>query len=214
MGRLAKNLKGVSIRACARALGISDTAIHKAIDAGRCVKFDDGSVDIEAVRLGMSLTADPFRGGQRHAGEFGAQLGSTVAPGAGAAQQGVAISGHSQSDHPRASCGDTPAPSSPSALLDARTKSEQAKAEQAVIELERLKGRISEIEPMARAVEDAMILVRSELQMLPDRLTPLVTPETDPVKIHATIETEVTRICNAAHEKLSAMALASQTVSA
>jgi hypothetical protein len=64
-------LIGVSVRECARQLGISDTAILKAIKAERCARHPDGSGDVEAVRLGMNLTADPLRGGQRQAGVFG-----------------------------------------------------------------------------------------------------------------------------------------------
>jgi hypothetical protein len=203
MGRLARNLVGVPVKECARLLGISDTAIHKAIKAGRCQKHPDGSVDVEAVRLGMALTADPLRGGQREAGVFGeAMTGSAVslpgelplllpdAPPAG--QAGPA---------PESGRGHRP-------LLDARTLTEQARAEREQIELAKLKGTVAEIEPMLRAVRDAMVSARSELLSLPDRLTPLVTPEQDPAKVYGLIETEVQRVCQTLQDKLAQMARA------
>lgn len=50
MTRSAGPLIGVSVRECARQLGISDTAILKAIKAGRCTRHSGSSVDVEAVR--------------------------------------------------------------------------------------------------------------------------------------------------------------------
>lgn len=204
MGRLARNLTGVSVRECARQLGISDTAIHKAIKADRCQRFADGSVDVEAVRLGMSLTADPFRGGQREAGVFGdLQMGVTVA-----AQPELAAVAQ-----PRAAAPAMPvepaakAAAVPSPLLNARTLTEQSKAEKSQIDLAILKGTVAAIEPMTRAVTDAMVSTRSELMSLPDRLTPLVTPETDAAKIHTMIEAEVMRVCDTLRDKLQLLIL-------
>ena len=199
MGRLARNLIGVSVKECARLLGVSDTAIHKAIKAERCHKNPDGSVDVEAVRLGMALTADPLRGGQRQAGVFGESLpGSAVSlPGELALQM---------PDAPQAPAAETSRGHRP--LLDARTLTEQARAEREQIELAKLKGTLAEIAPMTRAVHDAMVAARSELLSLPDRLTPLVTPEQDPGKVFGLIETEVQRVCQTLQDKLNQMARA------
>lgn len=208
MGRLARNLIGVSVKECARQLGVSDTAIHKAIRAERCQKHADGSVDVDAVRLGMALTADPLRGGQRQAGVFGeASTGSAVSlPGelpfyasesdAPTEQGRAAASAATVTDSGR---GHRP-------LLDARTLTEQARAEREQIELAKLKGSVAEIAPITRAVHDAMVAARSELLSLPDRLTPLVTPEQDPAKVYGLIETEVQRVCQTLQDKLVQMA--------
>lgn len=199
MGRLTRNLVGVSVKECARRLGVSDTAIHKAIKAGRCNRHADGSVDVEAVRIGMALTADPLRGGQRQAGVFGeASTGS-----------GVSLPGELPLHLPDA----VPLPVAESGrghrpLLDARTLTEQARAEREQIELAKLKGTLAEIAPMTRAVHDAMVAARSELLSLPDRLTPLVTPEQDPAKVFGLIETEVQRVCQTLQDKLTQMARA------
>ncbi len=195
MGRLARNLIGVSVKECARQLGVSDTAIHKAIKAERCQKHPDGSVDVEAVRLGMALTADPLRGGSRQAGVFGeASTGSAVS-----------LPGELPFNVPEA------APAAESSrghrpLLDARTLTEQARAEREQIELAKLKGSVAEIAPITRAVHDAMVAARSELLSLPDRLTPLVTPEQDPAKVFGLIESEVQRVCQTLQDKLVQMA--------
>lgn len=196
MGRLARNLLGVSVKECARVLGISDTAIHKAIKAERCTKHADGSVDIEAVRLGMALTADPLRGGQRQAGVFGEALTGSA----------VSLPGELPFSAP-----DIVAPVVESSrghrpLLDARTLTEQARAEREQIELAKLKGTLGEIAPMVRAVHDAMVAARSELLSLPDRLTPLVTPEQDPAKVYSLVEQEVQRVCQTLQDKLAQMA--------
>ena len=91
-------------------------------------------------------------------------------------------------------------------MLDARTLTEQARAEREQIELAKLKGTLAEIAPMTRAVHDAMVAARSELLSLPDRLTPLVTPEQDPAKVFGLIETEVQRVCQTLQDKLAQMA--------
>lgn len=203
MGRLVRNLAGVPVKECARLLGVSDTAIHKAIKAGRCVKLPDGSVDVDAVRVGMALTADPLRGGKRHAGVFGE---ASVGP-------AVSLPGELQFNAPEV------APAAESGrghrpLLDARTLTEQARAEREQIELAKLKGTLAEIAPMQRAVHDAMVAARSELLSLPDRLTPLVTPEQDPAKVYGLIETEVQRVCQTLQDKLTQMARTHAAVAA
>lgn len=194
MARSAGPVIGVSVRECARQLGVSDTAIHKALKAGRCTRHPDGSVDVEAVRAGMNLTADPLRGGPRQAGVFGAvPLVPAVAPTVAAA--GIAPALLPDPD---------PRPHTPAhaPLLAARTLTEQTRAAREQIELAKLQLTVAEVEPMARAVHDAMVAARSELLALPDRLTPLVTPETDTAKVHAMIEAEVLRVCEALRDKL------------
>lgn len=205
MVRLARNLIGVSVKECARLLGISDTAIHKAIKAGRCEKNPDGSVNVEAVRVGMALTANPLRGGRRQAGVFGeAETGSAVSlPGELPLQMAETATAATAATAP-AAAPDTGRGHRP--LLDARTLTEQARAEREQIELQKLKGTLGEIAPMTRAVHDAMVAARSELLSLPDRLTPLVTPEQDPAKVFGLIEAEVQRVCQTLQDKLAQMA--------
>jgi hypothetical protein len=202
MGRLARNLIGVSVKECARQLGISDTAILKAIKAGRCERHADGSVGVQAVSQGMSLTADPFRGGQRQAGVFGELPMAPVVETSGVEEAPVAATPEASAVLSPSRSGSAQMP-----LLAARTLTEQSKAEKSQIDLAILKGTVAEIEPMTRAVFDAMVATRSELLTLPDRLTPIVTPETDAGKIHMAIETEVMRICDTLRDKLQLLIL-------
>lgn len=204
MGRLARHLIGVSVTECARQLGVSDTAIHKALKAGRCQRLADNSVDVEAVRLGMSLTANPFHGGQRQAGVFGTMsIGSTVeASEPGEREKPVAAPSRAAAEPAAVSKAAAYSP-----LLDARTLTEQSKAEKSQIDLAILKGTVAAIEPMTRAVFDAMVATRAELLSLPDRLTPMVTPETDAGKIHMMIESEVMRLCDTLRDKLQLLIL-------
>ncbi len=201
MGRLSKNLIGVSVKECARQLSVSDTAIHKAIKAERVQKNPDGSVNVEEVRKGMSMTADPFRGGQREAGVFGELPFETTV------SSGAAHSADAAAPTPAAEKRSAHAP-----LLAARTISEQTRAEREQIELAKMKGTVAEIAPMTRAVHDAMVACRTELQALADRLTPIVTPETDGQRVHTAIEAEVTRICETLRGKLAHMAAAHEAV--
>jgi hypothetical protein len=210
MARTAAQLIGVSVRECARQLGISDTAILKAIKAGRCTRHADGSVDVEAVRQGMNVTADPLRGGQRQAGVFGAvPVAPVVAAAAPSAAQQVEMPPAAGEPPQARQAGPAHAP-----LLAARTLTEQTRAAREQIELAKLQGLVAELEPMTRAVHDAMVAARSELLALPDRLTPLVTPETDTGKVHAMIEAEVIRVCETLRDKLQRHATQPATATA
>lgn len=195
--------QGVSIRECARQLGVSDTAIRKAIATGRCAKLSDGLVNVEAVRAGMNLTANPFRGGQRQAGVFGVTPVQAVVSGSTFPPLEPAFTA-AHPDPKTASA--SPAAANQAALLVARLSSEESRAEREKIELAMLKETVALVDPMVRAIVDAMTETRSALLALPDRLTPLVTPETDAGKIYAAIEAEVQRMCQGLQEKLDAMA--------
>ncbi|WP_086930685.1 hypothetical protein [Agarilytica rhodophyticola] len=49
---------GISIRAYARHRGISDTAVRKAIKAGRITKEGDGSIDVEKADREWHMNTD------------------------------------------------------------------------------------------------------------------------------------------------------------
>lgn len=185
---------GVSIRECARQLGVSDTAIRKAIKAQRCSTLADGSVDVEAVRAGMNMSANPLRGGQRQAGVPGGPQTQATVSGADARADAAPPAGPKIGSENQ------------TALMAARLSTEQSRAEREAIELAQLKGTVVELAPISRAVVDAMVAARGEIMSLPDRLTPIVTPETDTGKVYAAIETEVQRICAALQLKLANLA--------
>lgn len=197
MARLGRHVVGVSVRECARQLGISDTAIHKARKANRLAGavHADGSVDVEAVRRCMSETADPTRGGQRQAGQLGiVQTAATV---------GGAPNADDQPLRPQEDS---------SSLLFAKTKTENIRAIRDQLALDKELGRVAELAPMTRAMVDAMTTAKGELLALPDRLTPLVTPETNTAKVFDLIEAEVKKICEGLQDKLARMADSLATV--
>jgi len=145
----------------------------------------------------MSATANPLRGGQRQAGVFGVMPMGTVVEALVNKKTVVVSSSEFTQEKVTAQ----------SSLLDARTLGEKTKNERDQILLARLKETVAEVEPMKRAVYDSMVSTRSELLSLPDRLTPLVTPETDAGKIHMMIESEVTRMCDTLRDKLQLLIL-------
>jgi hypothetical protein len=155
MGRIARNVVGVSVAECARQLAalhgitITDMAIHRAIKAGRVPRHPDGSVDVEAVRLGMQLTADPTRGGQRQAGVVGVMGGSPL----------LMVGDRGAADiQPSATATIADAQLQ---LLQARATGETALAQRRTLELSQMMGRVAEVEPMLRAVQDVVIAARS-----------------------------------------------------
>ncbi len=226
---------GVSVRECARQLGISDTAIHKARKAGRLpgAVYADGSVNVEAVRKCMTESADPTRGGQREAGVLGivqAQSAVKMLDGDASLQDSAALqlgigetaeiltgtlAGGSASLSASASLAGagvgatapTNLPASASLLVE-KTKTERVRNIREQLALDKELGRVAEIEPMVRAVVDAMTAAKGELLALPDRLTPLVTPETNTGKVYDLIEAETKRICQSLEDKLKRMAQA------
>lgn len=225
MARLKAGVIGVSVRECARQLGISDTAIHKARKAGRLAGavHPDGSVDAEAVRRCMTQSSDPTRGGQREAGVLGVVQAQSAVQAQGSAT-GADVAGSLQSSTqldlaPDAAgefanvavasgrAGSPAEPQPPSAsLLVEKTKTERVRNIREQLALDKELGLVAEIEPMVRAIVDAMTAAKSELLALPDRLTPLVTPETNTGKVYDLIEAETKRICLSLEDKLKRMA--------
>ena len=193
MGRLSRNVKGSSIRQCSRELGISDTAIHNARKDGRLTSafYDDGSVDIEAVRKAMNETADPTRGGPRYAGVTGVvQVAPTVS---------------ASPERSQAVDAEPPAEDS-TTLVAAKIRTENIRAKRDQLALDKEMGQVADLAPMVRAMVDAMTTAKGEILALPDRLTPLVTPETNSVKVYDLIESEVKKVCADLQDKLTRLA--------
>jgi hypothetical protein len=73
---------GISIRAYARHRGVSDTAVHKAIHAGRITPEDDGTIDPERADAEWAQNTEaPRVGTRRGAAQVSADLGDK--PGGG-----------------------------------------------------------------------------------------------------------------------------------
>jgi len=132
---------GLSIRAYARHRGVSDTAVHKAIRAGRITPESDGSLD-------------PQRADQQWANH-------SVKPNTGTSRRAETIT-------LKATTGEPVAPALPTgggtSLLQARTVNEVVKAQTNKVRLAQLKGElidrsaaIAHVFTLARAERDAWL---------------------------------------------------------
>ena len=125
---------GLSIRAYARHRGVSDTAVHKAIRAGRITPEADGSVDADRADREWAKNTDTPKAGTAHRAE-------TVAP--------------KESVEP-------PAPilaAAGTSLLQARTVNEVVKAQTNKVRLARLKG---DLVDRSQAIAHVYRLARTE----------------------------------------------------
>jgi hypothetical protein len=133
---------GISIRAYARHRGVTDTAVHKAIRAGRITPEADGTIDPEKADREWARNSEPPKTGT-----------STKAP-------KVAVP-----DAPAmGSEGPAALPTGGASLLQARTVNEVVKAQTNKVRLARLKGElvdrnqaIAHVFKLARAERDAWL---------------------------------------------------------
>lgn len=130
---------GISIRAYARHRGVTDTAVHKAIRAGRITPEADGTIDAMRADQEWTRNSDAPRTGTR------AKAAKVTVPEAGADAG-------------------TPLPTGGASLLQARTVNEVVKAQTNKVRLARLKGElvdrpqaIAHVFKLARAERDAWL---------------------------------------------------------
>ena len=143
---------GISIRAYARHRGVTDTAVHKAIRAGRITPEADGTIDAARADQEWARNSDAPKAGTR----------------AKAEKVAVAESG-----------GDGPAalPAGGASLLQARTVNEVVKAQTNKVRLAQLKG---ELVDRAQAIAHVFKLARAEREAWinwPNRITPILAAE-------------------------------------
>ncbi|EMP7583978.1 elements of external origin [Pseudomonas aeruginosa] len=125
---------GISIRAYARHRGVTDTAVHKAIRAGRITPEADGTIDADRADREWARNSDAPKAGTR------AKAAKVAVPEGG---------------------GDGPAalPVGGASLLQARTVNEVVKAQTNKVRLARLKG---ELVDRPQAIAHVFKLARSE----------------------------------------------------
>jgi len=126
---------GLSIRAYARHRGVTDTAVHKAIRAGRITPEPDGTIDSDRADRDWARNSIAPKAGTR------TQAVKVAAP----ADGGVAPS--------------SPTGSGGTSLLQARTVNEVVKAQTNKVRLARLKG---ELVDRPQAIAHVFKLARSE----------------------------------------------------
>lgn len=159
---------GISIRAYARHRGVTDTAVHKAIRAGRITPEADGSINANRADQEWARNTD--------------------APRTGTLKQAVKIAA------PEAG-GDVPAtsPAGGTSLLQARTVNEVVKAQTNKVRLARLKG---ELVDRPQAIAHVFKLARSERDAWlnwPARISAQMAAKLglDPHAMHVALETVV-----------------------
>ena len=125
---------GISIRAYARHRGVTDTAVHKAIRAGRITPEADGTIDADRADREWARNSDAPKTGTR-----AKAVKAAVPEGSG--------------DGPAA------LPTGGASLLQARTVNEVVKAQTNKVRLARLKG---ELVDRPQAIAHVFKLARSE----------------------------------------------------
>ena len=128
---------GISIRAYARHRGVTDTAVHKAIRAGRITPEADGTVDADRADREWARNSDTPKAGTR------AKATKVVVP----------ETGTPSNDGPAA------LPTGGTSLLQARTVNEVVKEQTNKVRLARLKG---EMVDRPQAIAHVFKLARSE----------------------------------------------------
>ena len=159
---------GLSIRAYARHRGVTDTAVHKAIQSGRITPDPDGTIDPErADRDWARNTENPRSGTQQ-------QVPRVKAPD---------LNGE----------GSNPGSGNGTSLLQARTVNEVVKAQTNKVRLSRLKG---ELVDRSQALAQVFKLARTERDAWlnwPSRVSALLAAElnVDPQTLHIALESAV-----------------------
>lgn len=159
---------GISIRAYARHRGVSDTAVHKAIRAGRITPDADGTLEADrADREWARNTDTPKKGTRQHA-------------------ESVAVQGNNAEQS-------APLPTGGTSLLQARTVNEVVKAQTNKVRLARLKG---ELIDRPQAIAHVFRLARTERDAWlnwPSRISAQMAAklEVDPHAMHVALETAV-----------------------
>lgn len=162
---------GISIRAYARHRGVTDTAVHKAIRAGRITPEADGTVDADRADREWARNSDTPKAGTR------AKATKVVVP----------ETGTPSNDGPAA------LPTGGTSLLQARTVNEVVKAQTNKVRLARLKG---ELVDRPQAIAHVFKLARSERDAWlnwPARISAQMAAklDVDPHAMHVALEAAV-----------------------
>jgi hypothetical protein len=162
---------GISIRAYARHRGVTDTAVHKAIRAGRITPEADGTIDADRADREWERNSDVPKTGTR----------------AKAAKVVVPETGTPSNDGPAA------LPTGGTSLLQARTVNEVVKAQTNKVRLARLKG---ELVDRPQAIAHVFKLARSERDAWlnwPARISAQMAArlDVDPHAMHVALEAAV-----------------------
>ena len=185
----------ISKSAFAKVYGCAQSYVTKLKDLNRLVLSEDGKqVNVEASLRLIEATGDPSKTGVRERWEA-YRNGDSLDEPAAIAPVASAVSPAAPTPAAAAAKSKTSGEGTSSAYHQAKTQSEQFNAQLKHIELRKLLGQISEVAPMVRGVQDTHASAKSAILQLPDRLTQMIAPETDPVKVHELLRMECERVC-------------------
>lgn len=167
----------------ARALGVSRQAIHKLVAEGKLPMDEDKRIDLDVARAAISglhpgsKTAQAVRDALAKSGDAPAEMGSaqvaTMAATPPAAQDGDA-NGMTTSYHV------------------ARTLREVEEARMAKLKREEMEGQVIRVTAVEAVWAASLAQAREKFLQLSIRLSPLLAVETDPLKIDAMLQAELT----------------------
>jgi hypothetical protein len=142
-------MRATSNRKLAEALGVSETAVRKALAAGRISRDPDGGFDIARVKRQWAGNTDAAQ--QRPAAKANPNLRPVPAAALASVRETLRESGDPHGAEPLAAGGPS--------FLQARTANEVLKAQERRLRLQRLKG---ELIDRARATAQVFTLARQE----------------------------------------------------
>jgi hypothetical protein len=142
-------MRATSNRKLAQALGVSETAVRKALAAGRISRDPDGGFDVARVKRQWAGNTDAAQ--QRPAAKANPNLRPVPAAALQSVRETLRESGDPHCAEPIAAGGPT--------FLQARTANEVLKAQERRLRLQRLKG---ELIDRARATAQVFTLARQE----------------------------------------------------
>lgn len=195
---------GLSLREFARRIGVSDTAVRKAIKAGRLSKS-----------LGKSATGHPF------VLDFSvaqAEWRRSTRTGTGVRTDGLQPGAGPPPAPPDAGAAPEPAPAdldlqgmlhpadeiSASSLIEAQRLATLERARKLRYENDISAGRLVSTEAAAKEAFEAARIIRESILNLPARLAGELAAETDPARVHMRLEAALREALNATADQLAA----------
>ena len=186
----------IGIREAARRLGVSDTAVHKAIKAGR-VKIAGRTPTSQRPLVAWPQTQDDWLANsdptkRSHVGSQGSpRRAADPAP----AVQLATSSRPDETQEPTVTAAASDAPRGAPSYAQSRAVREAYQARLAKLEFEERSGKLIDADQvkvrafkMARSARDALLT-------LPDRLAPILASSTDVQEIHRLLLDDIERTC-------------------
>lgn len=183
---------GLSLRAFAKRLGVSDKAIRKGIAAGRL----EGAVGVTAA--GQPYIADPDLAERLWTSTTRTGAGVRTPDADGSARSARSASGSASSPRSRPAAGNLVS------LADAQRAATEERARKLRLENDAREGRLVPIEQVRREAFESSRTVRDALLTVPDRLAGDLAADTDPAVIWRKLDAAIRQGLESAADTLAA----------